>query len=175
MRTIRLGVFETNSSSCHAVTICGENKLRLFKDNKVVALIRSWYDTSDDTIKVIVPDQDFIPIEQIYKDIIAFIENTSEKVIDDYNRRAAVAIVNACKDLKDFEEFMFNPDRRIQDYYSPYDMKSVLEEIYDSYRVFWNDGDTEFNIFLVNDGGEDKDDLSGIEGPIATISGTLCT
>lgn len=174
MRTIRLGVFETNSSSCHAVTICGEKKLKLFKDNKVIALIRSWYDTSDDMIKVIVPDEDFIPVEQVYKDTVAFVENTSEKLINDYNRKAATAIINACNTLEDFEEFIFDADRRIEGY-SSYDMRSILEEMYDSYRVFWNDGDTEFNIFLVNDGGEDQDDLSGIEGPITTISGTLCT
>ena len=38
MKTIRFGTFETNSSSAHVATICGQKKLEEYKAHKVICV-----------------------------------------------------------------------------------------------------------------------------------------
>ena len=74
MRTIRLNTFETNSSSCHCLVVCGQNKLKEFRERKVIALsdvrISSDYDVSEITI----PDSYFISIEDAFNKVVKYCE-----------------------------------------------------------------------------------------------------
>lgn len=144
MRTVRFGVFETNSSSCHSITVCGKNKVEQLKKHEVVCVHKFHFYDDGEVIKNLVPDEDFIPIKDVYN---KYIEN---KKID--------------IDFESFKKILFD-DEKVDGYdFDSYDIRNDLEEYYGK-PVFIYSEDSERNPF--------EEDLSdndiSIDGPIAVM------
>lgn len=169
MKTIRYNTFETNSSSCHSVTICGQDKLKEFMDKKVIAF-SDYEGDSDSGRTMTVPDAKFIPIEQVFTKL----KTTTEMPDNDTDQKNLEFLQKSESfTLEKFSEILFNDDTISgPDEYDidTYELRDIMENIYGE-TPYWNDGDTEFNPFLV---GEDRpESFEGIAGPIITIIGEL--
>ena len=156
MRTIRLNTFETNSSSCHCLVICGQNKLKEFRERKVIALsdvrISSDYDVSEITI----PDDHFVSIEDAFNKVIEYLE--ANKDSDKWSIKRVLGLENF--DFDKFKAIIFDED----DDMDSYDMLDVLEDAFDVPEVF---------ISGCYKSPLDADEIAtpnGIKGPISIIS-----
>lgn len=61
MRAVRVGVFETNSSSTHSITMCSKEEFDKWKDGELL------FDTLDDVF--VTEDEAVARIKETYKDI----------------------------------------------------------------------------------------------------------
>ena len=66
MRTIRKGCFETNSSSCHAITICSESSYKGYLDGKLVYFYRIDGIKQEGKIEIKLFDVHFYDIDGLY-------------------------------------------------------------------------------------------------------------
>ena len=143
MRTIRLNTFETNSSSCHCLVVCGQNKLKEFRERKVIALsdVRVSSDYGD-VVEITIPDNHFISI----------------KDRDKWSIKQVLELENF--DFDKFKAIIFDKDEDMESY----DMLDVLEDAFDVPEVF---------ISGCYKSPLDADEITtpnGIEGPISIIS-----
>ena len=79
MKTIRLNTFETNSSSCHCLVICGQNKLKEFRERKTLALSNIRIDSDDDLREIIIPDNSFVYIEDAFNKVVEYCETNKDE------------------------------------------------------------------------------------------------
>lgn len=70
MKTIRLGAFETNSSSCHCVTIMKPSAYEAIKEQKSV--VHNIYNDAEEhsETSVIIHNYDLIPISELHKEFL---------------------------------------------------------------------------------------------------------
>lgn len=66
MKTIRKGTFETNSSSCHVVTIVREDLLERYRNNEVVCIINLDLEEYK-TVKNVLKSYNFYDIDKFYE------------------------------------------------------------------------------------------------------------
>lgn len=102
MKTIRSSVFETNSSSCHAVTITGENTQKAFLTGELYCLY-NFDGICDDagTLEFLVPDYCYLTKDQL-----------RERLQDEMSK---------FKDLSDFKSQLYKEQTWREDYSSEYD------------------------------------------------------
>ena len=154
MKTIRLNTFETNSSSCHCLVICGQNKLKEFRERKTLALSNIRIDSDDDLREIIIPDNSFVYIEDAFNKVVEYCETNK----DEYYVKQILELENF--NLDKFKAIIFDED----DDMDSYDMSDVLEDAFNVPEVFIP--------------GSYKSPLDaheittpeGIEGPISIIS-----
>ena len=156
MKTIRFGTFETNSSSCHCLVICGQNKLKEFRERKVIALsdvrISSDYDVSEITI----PDDHFVSIEDAFNKVIEYLE--ANKDSDKWSIKQVLGLENF--DFDKFKAIIFDEDDDIKSY----EMLDVLEDAFDVPEVFIS------GCYKSPLDDDEITSLGGIKGPISIIS-----
>lgn len=155
MRTIRLNTFETNSSSCHCLVVCGQNKLKEFREHKVIALsdvrISSDYDVSE----IIIPDDHFVSIEDAFNKVIEYLE--ANKDSDKWSIKQVLGLENF--DFDKFKAIIFDEDDDIKSY----EMLDVLEDAFDVPEVFISGCyKSPLDDEIISPGG--------IKGPISIIS-----
>jgi len=156
MKTIRLNTFETNSSSCHCLVICGQNKLKEFRERKVIALSDVRVDSDYDVREITIPDDHFVSIEDAFNKVIEYRE--ANKDSDKWSVKQILKLENF--DFDKFKAIIFDEDDDMESY----DMLDVLEDAFNVPEVFIS--------------GSYKSPLDayeittpkGIEGPISIIS-----
>lgn len=156
MKTIRLNTFETNSSSCHCLVVCGQNKLKEFRERKVIALSDVRVDSDYDVREITIPDNHFISIKDAFDKVVKYCEDNK-----DGDKRSVKQILKLENfDFDKFKAIIFDED----DDMDSYDMLDVLEDAFNVPEVFIS--------------GHYKSPLdaheittpNGIEGPISIIS-----
>ena len=157
MKTIRLNTFETNSSSCHCFVICGQNKLKDFRERKVIALsdVRIASDYGD-VAEITIPDNHFISIKDAFDKVVKYCEANKDN--DKWSVKQVLELENF--DFDKFKAIIFDED----DDMDSYDMLDVLEDAFDVPEVF---------ISGCYKSPLDADEITtpnGIEGPISIIS-----
>ena len=157
MRTIRLNTFETNSSSCHCLVVCGQNKLKEFRERKVIALsdVRVSSDYGD-VAEITIPDNHFISIKDTFDKVVKYCEANKDN--DKWSVKQVLELENF--DFDKFKAIIFDED----DDMDSYDMLDVLEDAFDVPEVF---------ISGCYKSPLDADEITtpnGIEGPISIIS-----
>lgn len=170
MKTVRKNVFETNSSSCHVVTICGKNKLDEFMSrNSIVAHDFSIWE--HESTEEVVPDKDFIPVEDAYNKLVLYLESYNEEG-PSYGNDAKMIWQAGKLTFEDFKACIEDDNHELEaegaDSLDIWGLQVVLEDVFGGKRIYWNDGNTESNPFLAGDA--QPENFEGIEGPIATIS-----
>ena len=156
MKTIRLNTFETNSSSCHCLVICGRNKLKEFRERKVIVLSDVRVDSDYDVREIIIPDNHFVSIEDAFNKVIEYRE--AKKDSDKWSVKQILKLENF--DFDKFKAIIFDED----DDMDSYDMLDILEDAFDVPEVFIS-GNYKSPL--------DDDEITtpnGIEGPISIIS-----
>lgn len=156
MKTIRLNTFETNSSSCHCLVICGQNKLKEFREHKVIALSDVRVDSDYDIREITIPDDHFVSIEDAFNKVIEYRE--ANKDSDKWSVKQILELENF--DFDKFKAIIFDEDDDMESY----DMLDILEDAFNVPEVFIS--------------GSYKSPLDaheittpkGIEGPISIIS-----
>jgi len=101
-KTTRKGVFETNSSSCHSIVICSEEKLNKFKDGEIYYNNddKKFY-TKEEVLKEFEKDkedyedfEDFCSEISYYKDYDTFLESLEhESFKEEYESKSGDKIV----------------------------------------------------------------------------------
>lgn len=156
MKTIRLNTFETNSSSCHCLVICGQNKLKEFREHKVIALSDVRVDSDYDVREITIPDNHFISIKDAFDKVVKYCEDNK-----DGDKRSVKQILKLENfDFDKFKAIIFDED----DDMDSYDMLDVLEDAFNVPEVFIS-GSYKSPL--------DDDEITtpnGIEGPISIIS-----
>lgn len=129
MRTIRLNTFETNSSSCHCLVVCGQNKLKEFRERKVIALsdVRVSSDYGD-VAEITIPDNHFISIKDAFDKVVKYCEANKDN--DKWSVKQVLELENF--DLDKFKAIIFDED----DDMDSYDMLDVLEDAFNVPEVF---------------------------------------
>ena len=156
MKTIRFGTFETNSSSCHCLVICGRNKLKEFRERKVIALSDVRVDSDYGVREIIIPDNHFVSIEDAFNKVIEYRE--AKKDSDKWSIKQILKLENF--DFDKFKAIIFDED----DDMDSYDMLDILEDAFDVPEVFIS-GNYKSPL--------DDDEITtpnSIEGPISIIS-----
>ena len=156
MKTIRLNTFETNSSSCHCLVICGQSKLKEFRERKVIALSDVRVDSNYDAREITIPDDHFVSIEDAFNKVIEYRE--ANKGSDKWSVKQILELENF--DFDKFKAIIFDED----DDMDSYDMLDVLEDAFDVPEVF---------VSGCYKSPLDDDEITtpnGIEGPISIIS-----
>lgn len=156
MKTIRLNTFETNSSSCHCLVICGQNKLKEFRERKVVALSDVRVDSDYDVREITIPDDHFVSIEDAFNKVVEYCEANKDR--DKWSVKQVLELENF--DFDKFKAIIFDED----DDMDSYDMLDVLEDAFNVPEVFIS-GSYKSPL--------DADEITtpkGIEGPISIIS-----
>lgn len=156
MKTIRLNTFETNSSSCHCVVICGQNKLKDFRERKVIALSDVRIASDYDVLEITIPDDHFISIEDAYNKVVEYCE--ANKDSDKWSVKQILKLGNF--DFDKFKAIIFDGDDDMESY----DMVDILEDAFDVPGVF---------ISGCYKSPLDDDEITtpnGIEGHISIIS-----
>lgn len=140
MKTIRRNTFETNSSSCHCVTICGQDKLQEFMDKKVIAF-GDHEGGSDDGRTLVVPDAKFIPVETVFE----FLKTTSEMPDNSYKEYLEFLQKSEEFTLEKFREILFEngsiPGPGEYDI-EEFELRDIMELVYHE-CPYWNDGNYE--------------------------------
>jgi len=156
MKTIRLNTFETNSSSCHCLVICGRNKLKEFRERKVIALSDVRIDSDYEVREITIPDDRFVSIEDAFDKVIKYCE--ANKDSDKWS----------VKQVLELEDFNFDKFKAIifdeDDDMDSYDMLDTLEDAFNVPEVF---------IYGNYKSPLDADEITspkGIKGPISIIS-----
>ena len=109
MRTVRRNVFETNSSSCHSVTVMAENAWEKFKNFEVVLLGRPMICEHEECTSIY-EDDEIIPMSKVLEELKAW-EGLADNVKDvDYIKNIS---------LEDFVQIL--KDNELDDYGSLYD------------------------------------------------------
>ena len=163
MKTVRLNTFETNSSSCHCVTICGENMLNKWLNNEVMCTFDFDIDSDEGNVSNVVPDKYFITFEKAFEELKKYYEgegadNTNLKELfenPEFNAESMKECLFGDRDIGDFDGWM---------------LADVMECIYG--RV-WVNNDNDC-CPLYDENSEERIDTSGIEGPIKTITCEVC-
>ena len=156
MKTIRLNTFETNSSSCHCFVICGQNKLKDFRERKVIALSDVRIASDYDALEITIPDDHFVSIEDAYNKVVKYCE--ANKNSDRWFIKQVLELENF--DFDKFKAIIFDEDDDMESY----DMMDILEDAFDVPEVFIS-GNYKSPL--------DADEITtpkGIEGPISMIS-----
>ena len=156
MKTIRLNTFETNSSSCHCLVICGQSKLKEFRERKVIALSDVRVDSNYNVRGITIPDNHFISIEDAFNKVVEYCE--ANKGSDKWSVKQVLELENF--DFDKFKAIIFDED----DDMDSYDMLDVLEDAFDVPEVF---------VSGCYKSPLDADEITtpnDIEGPISIIS-----
>ena len=156
MRAIRLNTFETNSSSCHCLTICSQNKLKEFRERKVIALSDVRIASDYDVLEITIPDDHFVSIEDAFNKVVEYCEANKDN--DKWSVKQVLELENF--DFDKFKAIIFDEDDDMESY----DMLDVLEDAFDVPEVF---------ISECYKSPLDADEITtpnGIEGPISIIS-----
>ena len=118
MKTIRLNTFETNSSSCHCLVICGQNKLKEFRERKTLALSNVRINSDYDLREITIPDNSFVYIEDAFNKVVEYCETNK----DESYVKQILELENF--NLDKFKAIIFDED----DDMDSYDMLAVLED-----------------------------------------------
>lgn len=156
MKTIRLNTFETNSSSCHCLVICGQNKLKEFRERKTLALSNVRINSDYDLREITIPDNSFVSIEDAFNKVVEYCEANKDN--DKWSVKQLLKLKNF--DFDKFKAIIFDED----DDMDSYDMLDILEDVFNVSEVFIS-GSYKSPL--------DADEIvspKGIEGPISIIS-----
>ena len=83
MKTIRSNVFETNSSSCHSVTLISKSDYESLQDGvKYPYDVDFWYDEHESTI-IKLPSDKFRTVEEIYQDLTNVLNDTTSEYLQE--------------------------------------------------------------------------------------------
>lgn len=156
MKTIRLNTFETNSSSCHCLVICGKNKLKEFRERKVVALSDVRIDSDYDVREITIPDDHFVSIEDAYNKVVEYCE--ANKDSDKWSVKQIFELENF--DFEKFKAIISDED----DDMDSYDMLDTLENAFNVPEVFIHGN------YRSPLDAKEITSPKGIEGPISIIS-----
>ena len=156
MKTIRLNTFETNSSSCHCLVICGRNKLKEFRERKVIALSDVRIDSDYDVREITIPDDHFVSIEDAYNKVVKYCE--ANKDSDKWSVKQIFELENF--DFDKFKAIIFDED----DDMDSYDMLDTLEDAFNVPEVFIRGN------YRSPLDAKEITSPKGIEGPISIIS-----
>lgn len=160
MKTIRLNTFETNSSSCHCLVICGQNKLKEFRERKVIALSNVRIDSDYDLREITIPDNSFVSIEDAFNKVVEYCETNK----DEHYVKIILELENF--NLDKFKAIIFDED----DDMDSYDMLDVLEDAFNVPEIF-----IPGNSYRSPLESSEITTPEGIEGPISIIStGVSC-
>lgn len=165
MRTIRQCVFETNSSSCHSITICGEAKLEEYKKGLVACIHKFRFDSDEDYCKTIVPDNAFWTIPEM----VSHIKENLDKVeiSEGYQEELNYISKNLSED--GILNVLTDPYGETDDV-EHYEIIYVMEKFFDGKSIYYGTyGDQNpFNSL------EDKtESYDGIEGPITSVESEI--
>ena len=156
MKTIRVGTFETNSSSCHCLVICGQNKLKEFRERKVIALSDVRIDSDYNVREITIPDDHFIPIKEAFDKVVEYCE--ANKDSDKWFVKQIFELENF--DFEKFKAIIFDED----DDMDSYDMLETLEEAFNVPEVFISGN------YRSPLDSKEITSPKGIEGPVSIIS-----
>ena len=165
MKTIRENVFETNSSSCHCVTIAGTNMLEKYKNNEIVC-VHNFGLSEYETIAEVVPDSDFITIEELTNRIKGKLKTINvfscyEKELNYLTKNISEQLVIDCLKNKDDYSTVIDFDGKSLYFGNIFEcMQNIIGEIY--YYSEYDDYDplNDYNGRL---------SFEGISGPINVI------
>lgn len=134
MRQIRQGVFETNSSSCHAIVVMSKENFEKFKNDEV-AIDREYFDYSDDyeTHLSIIDDEHLFDYTKAYYDAVAHIKDISYEP-----RRKRTEEWFNTHSIDDFKNTLIN-----KRYANPEEHEDLLDLLYDcdSVPIYYSDED----------------------------------
>ena len=106
MKQMRRGVFETNSSSTHSLTICTEEEFEKWRNGEL--LFDRWNDCFIEEIPL--SDQEQTDAMENYNDIKSTYwknwEQLSEEEIESWYRRYASQYLNKSNDGQTYDEYM---------------------------------------------------------------------
>ena len=156
MKTIRLNTFETNSSSCHCLVICGQSKLKEFRERKVIALSDVRIDSDYDVREITIPDDHFVSIEDAFNKVVKYCE--ANKDSDKWSVKQIFELENF--DFDKFKAIIFDED----DDMDSYDMLDTLEDAFNVPEVFIRGN------YRSPLDAKEITSPKGIEGPISIIS-----
>ena len=108
MKTVRFGTFETNSSSAHVATICGQKKLEEYKAHKVICVFDFYYSEDDCGDVNVVPDKAFKSFEKVLSDIKEYYENPDIEDKDEEYMETAKKLLDGGFTAKDLENCLVN-------------------------------------------------------------------
>lgn len=162
MYVIRKNVFETNSSSCHTLTVCGQKMYDLYNQGKVVCVHKFDYSDDYETYKNVVPDKDFWTLDYLF----TYVKRNIDR-LDDVRSYEQGAVTEIKKSLESIDKF-------INCMNECYEAREVVEEyILNNMRLYGIMIENEEVNPLRSDFNEIKTEYSGIEGPTTTISATV--
>ena len=171
MKTVRFGTFETNSSSAHVATICGQKKLEEYKAHKVICVFDFYYYSDDDCGDInVVPDKVFKSFEKVLSDIKEWYENPDiEDKAEDY-METAKKLIDGGFTAKDLENCLVNEGSF--DSIDYWEIRELLEEgVYEGTRIHVYEPDGESEPFSAE---ESLVGLTEIEGPLVSVCSEVC-
>ena len=138
MKTIRRNTFETNSSSCHCVTICGEDKLEAYRAKKVIALSDTYICSDSESREIVLTDDKFIPLEDAYKKLTDFYNtHKNEKIFKERYCAKELSAVIGQLTFEKFVELLFDEDEECDlGNLDRYELQECLEQVYDVPEIF---------------------------------------
>ncbi len=171
MKTVRFGTFETNSSSAHVATICGQKKLEEYKAHKAICVFDFFYSDEESGEVNVVPDKAFKSFEEVLSDIKKWYENPDiEDGKDESYMEIAKKLLDGGFTAKDLENCLVN-EGSFGDI-DNWEIQELLEEdVYEGTRIHVYDPEGESEPFSAE---ESLVGLAEIEGPIVSVCSEVC-
>lgn len=170
MKTIRFGTFETNSSSAHVATICGQKKLEEYKNHKVICVFDFYYSDDESGEVNVVPDSAFKSFEKVLNDIKEWYENPDIEDKDERDLETAKKLLDSGLTAKNLEDCFINKGR-FKDI-GNWEIQEFLEDsVYEGTRIHIYEPDGEDEPFSAE---ESLVGLAEIEGPIVSVCSEVC-
>lgn len=171
MKTVRFGTFETNSSSAHVATICGQKKLEEYKAHKVICVFDFYYSDDESGEVNVVPDKAFKSFEKVLSDIKEWYENPDIEDKDERYMETAKVLLESGFTAKDLENCLVNRSP-FNDDIDDWEIQELLEEgVYEGTRIHVYEPDGESEPFSAE---ESLVGLAEIEGPIVSVCSEVC-
>lgn len=117
MKTIRLGTFETNSSSCHCITIMKPSVYEAIKEQKSV--VHNVYDNAEEygEISATIHSYDLIPINELHEEFLleypkcTYIEHFKDKM-ESYFEGMWEVFESLIQDVNFFKKLIFFEEKK---------------------------------------------------------------
>lgn len=170
MKTVRFGTFETNSSSAHVATICGQKKLKEYKDHKAICVFDFYYSDDESGEVNVVPDKAFKSFEKVLSDIKEWYENPDIKDKSEASIETVKNLLDGGFTAKDLEDCLIN--KCTFNDIDGWEIQELLEEsVYNGTRVYVYNSDDECEPFSAE---ESLVGLTEIDGPLVSVCSEVC-
>lgn len=170
MKTVRFGTFETNSSSAHVATICGQKKLEEYKAHKAICVFDFFYSDDESGEVNVVPDKAFKSFEKVLSDIKEWYENPDIKDKNEDDMETAKKLLDGGFTAKDLENCLVNGDSFGN--IDGWEIHELLEEsVYEGTCIYVYEPGGESEPFSAE---ESLVGLTEIEGPLVSVCSEVC-